>query len=74
MSQPIEETTEPTGVIFAKVGSQRIELPEEINNPEQAQDFLSFQYPEVKNADVRRKTDDDGNTIFEFSAKPGRKG
>lgn len=43
-------------------------------SPEEIREILKYQYPEVANATINTRTNDDGQEIVEFLPKPGRKG
>lgn len=59
---------------YAKIGSQKIALTDEVGtDPEVVRAHLQPLYPEVKNATVRVKTEDE-NTVIEFLPVAGRKG
>lgn len=59
---------------YAKIGNDRIQLPDELGNDLDAvKNFLAATRPEVKNATIRQKTED-GDTVIEFLPQPGRKG
>lgn len=59
-----------------KTGSTIIAENETTANlsPEDVRDILKYQYPEVANATINTRTNDDGQEIVEFLPKPGRKG
>jgi hypothetical protein len=63
-------------MVFAQMGNKKIVVdaadPDHLNLDEIRAD-LALSHPEVKNAEVRVKTED-GHTIVEFAAKAGRKG
>lgn len=57
------------------IGKTRIVEDERLMNltNEEAQSMLSFKYPEIENANITTRVEDD-NLIVEFMTKPGRKG
>lgn len=59
-----------------KTGSTIIAENETTANlsPEEVRDILKYQYPEVANATINTRTNDDGQEIIEYLPRPGRKG
>lgn len=57
------------------IGKTRIVEDERLMNltNEEAQSMLSFKYPEIENANITTRVEDD-KLIVEFMTKPGRKG
>lgn len=41
---------------------------------EEVRDILKYQYPEVANATINTRTNDEGQQIIEYLPRPGRKG
>ncbi len=59
---------------YAKIGSKKIALDEAIGtDPEAIRAHLRYTYPEVAEATIRRRTEEE-HTVIEFLPKPGRKG
>ena len=63
-------------MLFAQIGTKKIVIdgadPDNIDI-EAIRDDLAFTHPEVKNAEVRTKTEGE-DTVVEFLAKVGHKG
>ncbi len=62
-------------MLYYKTGSTKIAADDSMAGKtiEEAQAILALQYPEVKNATVRTRTEGD-DTVVEFIPQPGRKG
>lgn len=62
-------------MIYYKTGSTKIAADESMagKSVEEVQAILANQYPEVKNATIRQRTEGD-DTVVEFIPQPGRKG
>jgi hypothetical protein len=43
-------------------------------SPEEIREILKYQFPEVANATINLRTNDDGQKIIDYLPKPGRKG
>jgi hypothetical protein len=43
-------------------------------SPEEVREILKYQFPEVANATINLRTNDDGQQIVSYLPKPGRKG
>jgi hypothetical protein len=58
------------------IGANRIVEDESTTalSAEQMRTLLRSNYPEVANATIRERTDDNGNRVVEFLPQPGRKG
>lgn len=59
-----------------KIGATRIVEDNSTRqmSTEQVRDMLKGQFPEVVNAKISERQAEDGNTIVEFAAQPGRRG
>jgi PRTRC genetic system protein C len=66
--------TQPTRVF--KIGATRIVEDPSMSDStnEQVRDLLKTTYPEIANATIRERTDENGLQIVEFLPQPGRKG